>query len=460
MPGIPAFFMINKTNKTYIGWVPTILGRLSWTLIGIVSQRGHVSRFPKDQNGVFIVHQRRDLGDAYFKRVRSAFNWFKSEVFGSLGLETTNTIFNYYCVAVKDGEVLKGRVLTTTARNTVISDWIDEEKKKNPTLDEIQLAQTISDKVKNFVLAHNENVKNRDYGRFKNRAIHSTEFVLKRNGIAKITVVPAVESPEADSSTDYSDQSVLNLAEQAFYFLRDISHIHQHHSSTSECQINLRECDPENSWAENIHKDLQRAIVHARRAKSDPTALHNALGITQYIRSFEKISELEKFDIVKPLNWDLLERSVKSERDKSRLHSGHSDKLFTGLMGTFALIVAVAGSYHLMHAAENIGKKLTANFLPPISFLAHRIFEWGPTNEDKFYTSLIWGFIAVLLPFSLSHRIRISINQNCWALVLYFTRPLIYDSKYPIFRTMKGLIGVSLFLALPIYFFYTRILGH
>ena len=80
------------------------------------------------------------------------------------------------------------------------------------------------------------------------------------------------------------------LASQAFFFLKDITHRHQHHDPARDTVTDLYLCvdGDEAYWQQATYDSLIRSVVALRRQKLDIT-IRSALGILAYASSFQKL---------------------------------------------------------------------------------------------------------------------------------------------------------------------------
>ncbi len=105
--------------------------------------------------------------------------------------------------------------------------------------------------------------------------------------------------------------SIDGAADQAFFFVKEMSHVHQHHSDDAEgltrMHSGIRECEALLA----MQKDLLRAIKALRR-RATPNDLSNALGMIEYARALDCVSA-KRPNFVSPVpagDYDRLERSV------------------------------------------------------------------------------------------------------------------------------------------------------
>ncbi|MDF3350038.1 hypothetical protein HKX17_07660 [Sulfitobacter sp. KE34] len=104
-------------------------------------------------------------------------------------------------------------------------------------------------------------------------------FTLERQGRATVEIV---------SNEDASASLGQLLANQIFYFLKDISHVHQHHDPKHDAITELTIRNPSKSseqWIADTQHALYRAIIRYKRFRNEK-ALFRASGILAYANAF------------------------------------------------------------------------------------------------------------------------------------------------------------------------------
>ncbi|MBZ8117883.1 hypothetical protein KUD11_04410 [Roseovarius sp. LXJ103] len=114
-------------------------------------------------------------------------------------------------------------------------------------------------------------------------------FDICRNGIVKFKPVRLKKGLVQDFDKD--EKSVQDYTEQAFFFLRDITHIHQHHEPESDTIIRVHKQSPR--AVKDIYFDLFRYIIRFKRFRS-PENIMRASGILAYANSFKLIQADQK----------------------------------------------------------------------------------------------------------------------------------------------------------------------
>jgi hypothetical protein len=124
------------------------------------------------------------------------------------------------------------------------------------------------------------------------------EFVLFRNGEVFFGV-PTFRDKELDAlSTEYANSRRHDLgkwlADQCYFFLRDITHRHQHHAPSSDTILILQyRTDDDVEWRRYIIYSLYHYIIREKRF-SDIKSLFQSMGVLAYCTSFRSVCE-ERF---------------------------------------------------------------------------------------------------------------------------------------------------------------------
>lgn len=344
---------------TYVGWIPTILGRLSFTKIGSTSQAGNTKRYPVGTNRFFVVCQIRWTTDALFAWIRKKFSLSLNWILRNIRIvEFPYEIgeFSYYLVAEKssnsseDKRTLTGYIISLPSKRDGLNADIFKTTTSGKETDEETPLVLSLDGVLDLVSKYNESIKDKDNLRIPERAATMFSFVLERDGIVELTFVN-------NYPRDLASDEIESLAEQAFFFIKDISHVHQHHSESSDSPFRLHRKNTDTNdttkWAHEIHRELQRAVVTNRRMKSDCDMMLDAVGIACYMESFVKIAKKRDIELT-DLNYELLRQSVDISNHRVDTTGIRSERYYSRWVAFLGLFIALCASYHLMSAAQPI----------------------------------------------------------------------------------------------------------
>ena len=272
--------------KRYAGWIPTVLGVLSFNLIG---REGFPFPFIVKGDGlesgkVISVYQRRVPVDLNVYPILSKFIPIKirlkidsyiSEKLGQPYIENFYTVFGgRECIKgyplIIEGFVVKFKKVKNpyTALEDLSNIKIDWEKHGVKEIKDI-----LFDTIKRTGVPYN--------------AFDVTKFKLKRNGIIYF---------ECD------DQATASNCDNFYRFIKDIFHTHKHHHYFEDSLIGVVEIDPrvnfetiENdiNWTDSIFRNMLRYVIRGRSYYG-----YNIIGILEYIKAFrsilEKCNEKEK----------------------------------------------------------------------------------------------------------------------------------------------------------------------
>ncbi|MFK7867510.1 MAG: hypothetical protein AB8B77_08740 [Alphaproteobacteria bacterium] len=249
----------------WIGWVPSITGRLSFSLIG------H-SEFPypaKYFNSIrrnkryVIVYQKRWPRDGVLLSIKIIRDLMEEKNRG-FGAEPKTESRFHHCFFIANSnikEVGSDELLIGTIYFVRNYKKLDNLNKKINAFMEKHTQQDISCLEGDFT---------------KIKAVLDTEIVqfnvaLKRSGKAEISV-----NGDGYESSEHAKP----LANSAYFFLRDIAHQHKHHSPTKDTIATLNDIK---EWKFLTLQSLMHAVLSGKRTFSTST---NAAGILAYARSF------------------------------------------------------------------------------------------------------------------------------------------------------------------------------
>lgn len=347
----------------YIGWVPTVTGHLSFTTIGSGSFPAVCSR--KDVDGTFFILQRRDLLDVLvpYAEGSEVASYFR-ELLANLVIGISGRF--WFVLSAKpstDGDRCSGQILMIPAANnrnkiSKIRDWFKSDNQAGAE-DLLRACESV--------------------------ARYSADFELERAGKAEIR-------PKPDLGT-MGEELRLLLANQAFFFLKDISHVHQHHHRTHDAITEVTEfldSQPDDLWVPQTQFSLYRAIIRYKRFKNEK-ALFRASGILAYAQSFDKAyggsnTPAKRFHI------EELERSLAVSREEIR----HFDQKRLSVIETFRSfffaafgLVATAGIFARITGSTEIEVDKTVLWVAQFS-AANPVSVLGVTA----LSALVWAIVT------------------------------------------------------------------
>lgn len=327
-------------GETFIGWIPNVAGRLSFSHIG-------ASDFPRkclktnagNANGRrIVVAQRRKLSDWllpdwYFRYLYR----FSSDWVFVLVAETASDKFDQ--IARVEGEVfvferhawenLSDQVGAATLRTFVTQDLFDWAREP------AQPEQSSPDSA---------------LQRLRCESLFAFCVKIRRSGVLWMhqtyvaTDIQFSDGYAGDGGRGTLDD-LMYIANQAFFFLKDISHKHQHHHNSSDTITELGRLDRRNSWVTQTHYRIHRKVIEMRRS-NDPKKLYNASGILAYLSALRKAADFTALGKRRgPLTYNNsdIEISLKSSLEVMKWKQTQSNIIKTALPAITIALIGVLG---------------------------------------------------------------------------------------------------------------------
>lgn len=243
----------------YFGWVPTVTGNLSFTTLGRGSFPSRSIRI--DTENGFVIYQKRDLLDVlvpYADDVVVAN--FLRETIANWILQISGK-FSFFMVASQESgdERCTGTIyLVAHAGNS-----------KPLKVATRKFSQSNGE---NDALAFFENA-------ISEMSCYKSDFELERQGRLKL-----ISQSQPD---DFSSVEGI-LVNQTFFFVKDISHVHQHHDPRHDAitVMTPETDDPNVGWIAATQQALYRSIIRYKRFRNEK-ALFRASGILAYTKAFQ-----------------------------------------------------------------------------------------------------------------------------------------------------------------------------
>ena len=301
----------SPARNTFAGWVPTITGQLSFSLIGlgtnssdcvtanVETDAGGAARAPTRHVLVYQERAARDLPMPLWlaKRVR---RWVKTHfiLIGSsspstrprLDLETEN---NRYQLLHDEIGVLRGKaymVPDDQGDPEAIKRFIQSIKSR---IGEIERATPRGTICGGFDLATELDLVPKA-AEAAGVIFADCTFELYRSGEIRLHFDPAAlayaeaQDDAGDPDSTAAEGLIGGLSKQAYYFIKDISHRHFHHDASSDNILPafaVRDGD-DDGWRRDSLWSLSRAVLEHRR-RNALLDHKRALGILAYAESFQ-----------------------------------------------------------------------------------------------------------------------------------------------------------------------------
>jgi hypothetical protein len=272
---------VTAANFPYAGWIPTANGRLSFRHIG--ESRNPTESFyanvTVESRRIILAFQRRNLSDLLFQTV----------IHYLVGIEDR---FFFVIAATSEGnpaytDEITGKIYIYKSKD----DWKTKAR--------AVLSRTIkSINAYRLSVTIDRDRRIEDDFAEANRTLDGTcdvhiSFVLQRTGDVFFSKPVFLDRELEYASVQYASE--LNqdfakwIADQCYFFLRDLTHMHQHHSPSSDTILILQRNDDEGiEWRRNVIFSLHHYIIRAKRY-ADASSLYQAAGILAYCNSFQRI---------------------------------------------------------------------------------------------------------------------------------------------------------------------------
>ena len=238
----------------YAGWIPTVIGRLSFDLIG--SGNFPTPCLKKEEKDRFVVVQRRDLLDVTLPFVEnSGTSGFFREIFSKTVYGNSGRfIFAMIGTVQRDGKACTGRVyLISVARN-----------------------RQVCNALRTWCLSSQDFSEWDEYmeKQVSEASSYVMNYELNRGGHIKLY---ADETINQELSETLQKQTV----NQVYFFIKDVSHVHQHHDATHDAIT-----EPKKLKTNQINRNgfrIQGALCQERLfATKDPVAKSNSSAHLEY----------------------------------------------------------------------------------------------------------------------------------------------------------------------------------
>lgn len=355
----------------YHAWIPNIVGRLSFRLIGDTSHPTQClySNTAVGNKRYIIAYQKRQTADHIFPSVLSNFLGINEYFwFVFIGRAPQND-------AGADGKLI-GKIFLFNDK----SDW----KKKL----KIDGKHTCEKFVKNTQEEFYSYAKNDDssptqdslykkftkcYSELENYSLATFKVVLNRNGFVTIFNPEIKDHLVRINSEKYAEKQNYDfyewLTNSAYFYLRDISHEHQHHHPNQDTILTVHSSKSKSrKWGNRILYALYYSILSNKRSEKNGN-LENSLGIIAYAQSFKKICEERGFtcqgfndeEAIKSIESKIRVRNFENEKYQSWRR--HSDSLVIAVLAFMIAVFTLVTAYDKNQAAYDIYAKTLAEYI-------------------------------------------------------------------------------------------------
>lgn len=420
----------------YKGWIPTISGRLSFGIVGETPNKSH-SRVQCANTCIggsrwIIADQTRYLSDSAvpFSRLLVPL------------LQGYTGTFHFVCIASRKAD---GNFETDELRGTLyIIDSNDAWRRAQPSVRDTQI-----ELIKHEAIRLDSSQIEERVSTLENKLTQASRFLcdfsMRRSGVVTISTRPESEIPLPDTENQDIEIFRDDLCNQLFFFLKDITHIHQHHHHMNDTICMLYRCinGDDIVWRCKTLRSLYRKSVRFKRLHKNEDYC-DALGVLSYTNKFRQICikdvGLAHADDLKPaLEIDDMLRSINASHEKLKLQiedkirqSENLRNLMVAIIGvviSFVGLLSLSGQFESTSVAPYL--TMTANFAlgQPIVLIAivtsivftydkgRRVANWHNLQSmqrlfqalDKRLVSVLFisiGIMMIVAAFSIVRMLR------------------------------------------------------
>lgn len=303
-------------RELFVGWIPNVAGRLSFSHIG-------KSSYPRRC-------QVENRGDAFGRRIavaqeRKLSDWLlPSWYFRALYGFSANWRFVLVARTVGD----KFDAIARVQGEVLVFDGEDWDRLVSVGDETLSPADLFKAEVLPWASAarngpDNAPLPEASLSALRRLSLFSFSVGIRRTGV--LWLRPIYIASDVTFADDYvleehapQSDDLRYLANQAFFFLKDISHNHRHHDPGSDTITEVGLVDHNRTWAISTHYRIHRKVVELRRSK-DPEAFYGASGMLAYLSSLRKaLQSLPRFERPRgPLSYNNaeIEASIKAETE-------------------------------------------------------------------------------------------------------------------------------------------------
>jgi hypothetical protein len=261
--------------------VPTVNGRLSFRHVGESNnpRRAVSANATTDQERIIIAYQFRPLSDTLFQPLLHILFQLEGSFYFALSTISIGV--------PGDTDELRGKIYVYKSKE----DWAAQGKQSiRPrilAIRDLALALDADRYVKMRVLYQQSEED------LERTADIFVDFVLYRSGEV-FFAEPVWKDEEIEAMSDEYAASLGHdlskwIADQSYFFLRDITHRHQHHRPSSDTILVLQYRGKDDvGWRRFIVYSLYHHIIRAKRF-GDTASLFQSMGVLAYCQSFQTV---------------------------------------------------------------------------------------------------------------------------------------------------------------------------
>jgi hypothetical protein len=274
----------------FVGWVPTVLGALSFRSIGqatfpsrakyanisVLADGGGSESAPQLRRRVVLAFQSRNTSDDFFSSLSNIFGGkafyfvLRAHTDPSVSIGSERLHGEIFVFATKE----QWKTHARTRTREIINRLNDLSLRADKSL----LKQTLTEFDNEAAALGKDCTFHVKFGLFRSGEVSFGNLEFGDQDVQE-------ESLQAPEKLNYDlDERLVN---QCFFFLRDLAHNHQHHAPDCDTLLTLQRYDPDkpDDWKKNIVYALQYYVIDSKRLH-DKSAMADALGILAYRSAF------------------------------------------------------------------------------------------------------------------------------------------------------------------------------
>ncbi len=325
----------------YKGWIPCVLGNLSFKLLGLSAYPfPFLTKVKENDDGSLNLYclQSRIPADyqlpiplpksLYLKLCsRIARKYLKENIESIFLLKASGTI-----------EPETNSIQKITGRVYIFTKDFDKFSEQ----------RSIFKKLSSFEFESESESEEAFEKWLENNNAFSCNIDLNRQGICEFEATSANASTFSESHSE-NVATIQDLVSQCFFFIKDAFHTHKHHNNTEDTLVSVTKCDGSDQlWADNTVKSIYRYVLNQRKLFNK-----NSMGIFSYIRTFIRIMKKNKIPeqnmlIERTVALEELERSIEVE-----IEQRESDLTFRRWLVGISLLIFQTCTFYLYKIYES-----------------------------------------------------------------------------------------------------------
>lgn len=396
----------------YIGWIPNVAGRLSFSHIGQTRHPSRCRTLNEDDGGqrLIICKQHRVLSDALIRPRYFRFVYGYDPAW----------IFVLVASSVAEGEdkraALVGKIYVFN--RTRWKQSAGGVRSGSEIVDELySAAEVATDRLSICPQFLNE-LKPVLCAELESRAVYVASCEIRRNGECIVgeelrTDGVMFASSVVEEARPIDERATRYFCNQAFFFAKDVTHEHRHHHPRADTITSAYAEDSQKSWIRETQYSIHRRVVSVRRSQRALSA-YDAMGMMAYMKSFKQViaqfPESEGKSLAEQYNLPETEDSLKARLEKKKWVRVQMNLILAGIPAITIGLMSVLGQ--------------------KTSDLSPTVFSWLKGLLVGVFTPDLKGFIAAGIALICLPLIYGAIDPTKFESVLNAKRmTLIWDSK-------------------------------